>query len=679
MARAKRCPVCENLQSSYVSTETGHEVRSDVIRRRSYGQFRLSSTEGCSMCAFIQRAFQHFDPGSDNTSSALLRIAHTGACAISMINTSSTLQVYTPRGEHLCVWGLNGVNASIGFPPAWPGIVRGDLLSSSAGSKKAFEFIERCLEMCDAHHPECTAPITQLPTRLIEVYQDDICYVRLVETTKAQTESYIALSYCWGVGDNVKTTLANYNQMLSAIAVATLPQTLQDAIKITRHLKQRYIWIDAICIIQDSTSDWEAESATMAAVYRNAYLTIAAGTAAAATNGFLAHQYPAAEFPDPFQMPWCTEEGVESVLAARIIPGYEMHGEAAEDIPLETRGWCLQEQLLSTRLLTYREEELYWTCLASSSCECSMRDHMASQQIRTAGDNRIPYASLFQITKEEACDKWRYVVENFSLRSLTNESDRLPAIAGVATVIQAITGSRYFAGLWEDSLLPGLMWESERLGCTTLSAEPCASSKYIAPSFSWASSSNIAHYGKALESTLANREMTWAFKCEVLNSECILRGSQSLGQVESAFIRLKGPLLRATLRKEAGKYTPNVDQWIAVWDDVSLPIRADTRLEECRAVREDGVLENTVCRSPHGSQKEIAQDGAPIFVLYLVKMSGSYAGRKNWARMFLVLGRSPTKAGAYVRLGTVDQGDYGSPRKLRRRQVGFQESEITLV
>ncbi|KAH6625466.1 heterokaryon incompatibility protein-domain-containing protein, partial [Boeremia exigua] len=662
MASAKRCPICDNLQSSYEPTGTSHEVRRDIIHKRSYGQFRLSSKQGCSMCGFIQDAIQHFDPDSKDASLALLRIAHTGACVISMSNSSSTLQVYTPRG----------------YPPAWPGVVRGDLLSSSAGSQEAFEFAQRCLQKCDTYHPECKASTTQLPTRLIEIYQDQTSYVRLVEAKRGHSGSYVALSYCWGVGDNVKTTLTNYSQMLSAIPVATLPQTLQDSISITRQLQQRYIWIDAICIIQDSASDWEAESVTMATVYRNAYLTIAAGTAEAATEGFMTHQYPAADFPAPFQIPWCNKDGVQSVLAARIIPGYEMHGDGVEGIPLETRGWCLQEQLLSTRILTYREEELYWTCLASSLCECSLRDHMASQQIRTAGDSRIPYASLFQITKEEAWDKWRYVVEDFMLRSLTNESDRLPAIAGVATVIQAITGSGYLAGLWTDNLLPGLMWESARLGCSTLSAEPCASRQYIAPSFSWASSSNIAQYGKAVDSSLENRNTTWIFKCKLLDSGCILRGSHSLGQVESAFIRLTGPLLRATLRKEKGIYTPNGDKWIVLWDDVSLTVRADARLEECEATSAEGLLENTVCRSPHGSRKEIAQDGAPVFVLYLGKRSGSYAGRMRWSRMFLILGRSPVQVGAYVRLGSTDQGGYGDPIKLRRRQVGFQKSEITL-
>jgi hypothetical protein len=104
MASAKRCLICENLRSNYVSPETGHQIREDVLLRRNYGQFRLSSKEGCSMCAFIQAALEHYDPDSEDTSSALLRIAQAGACTISMDNTNSTLQVYTPQGENCCVW-----------------------------------------------------------------------------------------------------------------------------------------------------------------------------------------------------------------------------------------------------------------------------------------------------------------------------------------------------------------------------------------------------------------------------------------------------------------------------------------------------------------------------------------------------------------------------------------------
>jgi len=271
-------------------------------------------------------------------------------------------------------------NASFqGAFPAWPRIVHSPELSLSPTSQQAFKFIESCLSKCETQHTVCRLPSPQLPTRLIKVSQTCLSSVRLVETASLPNEPYIALSYCWGKGDNVKTTIANYDDMQKAIIVASLPQTLQDAVIITRKLGQKYIWIDALCIIQDSPSDWEREAAMMAPVYRNAYLSIAAETAAAASEGFLARQHLAAEHPSPFQVRWQTTEGLESLLAARVVPDLEMHFNRDEDdLPLELRGWCLQERILSTRTLTYTAHELHWICRSSSACECHTRDRYSN-------------------------------------------------------------------------------------------------------------------------------------------------------------------------------------------------------------------------------------------------------------------------------------------------------------
>jgi hypothetical protein len=564
--------------------------------------------------------------------------------------------------------------------PAWPGIIKGADLSISSGSQQAFAFVQECLRICDAQHPQCRLPSTQLPTRLIEVSQEYTSCVRLVETTAISGECYIALSYCWGKGDNLKTTVANYGEMLSAISVTMLPRTLQDAIHVTRQLGQKYIWIDAICIIQDSTSDWERESATMASVYRNAYLTIAAGTAATATEGFLSHHYPATDYPIPFRRPWCTEQGLESVLAARMVPDLETHSDDdTELLPLDTRGWCLQERLLSTRLVTFKAHELYWTCLASSKCECSTRDHLASQLIRVGGDNRIPYVSLFEITEEEAFDKWKTIVSDYGDRSFTNQRDKLPAIAGVATIIQAITKSEYLAGLWKDDIVLGMAWQCGNLASTLLSTFPCALQDYIAPTFSWASCPEVFSYDEALRSSLLQRNLTWFPKCKVLDSGCVVRGGNRLGQVESGFIRLKGHVVRAVLLTETDKYVPTNYLWKVAWGDNTSFFHADTRLEECMATSADGVVERSVCRSPYGSCADIVRSGAPVSLLYLGKWIGTYAGRKKWTRIFLLLGKSPVQAGTFERIGTVRMGDYGEIRKLRGKHAGFEELDITLI
>lgn len=567
-----------------------------------------------------------------------------------------------------------------GVVSAWPGIVQGAEISASSGSQKALEFAKACLKTCDSQHLQCRFTSTRLPTRLIEVSQGNKTHVRLVETQTLPGGSYVALSYCWGKGDNLKTTTANYSKMLSSIAVAAFPQTLQDAIHITRELSQNYVWIDAICIIQDSAGDWEKESATMASVYRNAYLTIAAGTAAAATEGFLSHQHSTADYPAPFQRPWRTEEGIESILAARIVPDIETHSdEDAELLPLDDRGWCLQERLLSTRLLTFKENELYWTCLTASMCECSTRDHLASQLVRVGGDSRIPYVSLFELTAEEAFEKWKRVVADYGGRSFTDQRDRLPAIAGVATIIQALTKSVYLAGLWKDDIVLGLTWESGDIASALLSTFKCALQHYIAPTFSWASCPDIFSYEEGLKTNLFNRNLVWASSCTILDSGSVVRGSNPLGQVKGGFIQLKGHVAKAVLQNENNPSSPVTCRLNVVWGNENHFFHADARLEECMAPLLNGGMERSVRRSPYGSRTDVVRSGAPVFLLYLGKWVGTYAGRMYWKRRFLLLGRSPVQAGAFERVGTVSTGGYGKIPRHEKKLHNFEELTITLV
>lgn len=53
----------------------------------------------------------------------------------------------------------------------------------------------------------------------------------------------------------------------SGISWDVLPQTFRDAIAMTERLGFQYLWIDALCIIQNSSADWMAEAACMYDVY----------------------------------------------------------------------------------------------------------------------------------------------------------------------------------------------------------------------------------------------------------------------------------------------------------------------------------------------------------------------------------------------------------------------------
>jgi hypothetical protein len=154
-------------------------------------------------------------------------------------------------------------------------------------SSTTLALLIRWLDDCKTRHKECkrTTLKSPLPTRVIDVGTKDSD--PFLYTSLGENADYITLSYAWG-GDVVsKTTMSNVDERQKIILLTSLPQTFQDAIIIARGLKIRYIWIDALCIIQDDPQDWLRESVTMSQVYENCILTISATKSNKCESGFL--------------------------------------------------------------------------------------------------------------------------------------------------------------------------------------------------------------------------------------------------------------------------------------------------------------------------------------------------------------------------------------------------------
>lgn len=132
-----------------------------------------------------------------------------------------------------------------------------------------------------------------LPTRLLDVSavtaggtsQDPFLYI----PDANERSEYVAPSYCWGEQGSEDFVLkqSTLKRKMETIPLSSLPQTLRDAITITKWLGFCYLWIDALCILQDSKEDWEKEAAVMGKVYFNAVVTIAASAASDSSQGFL--------------------------------------------------------------------------------------------------------------------------------------------------------------------------------------------------------------------------------------------------------------------------------------------------------------------------------------------------------------------------------------------------------
>jgi hypothetical protein len=134
---------------------------------------------------------------------------------------------------------------------------------------------------CEDLHPECRSHMRQevLPTRLIKIAAQASRNPKLVETRSLDiiATTYTTLSYRWGDENQpLQTRQGNIESLKKSIPTSSLPKTFADAIDLTRKLGIRYIWIDALCIVQDSKEDWEREAAIMSDVYQGSYLNIAA-------------------------------------------------------------------------------------------------------------------------------------------------------------------------------------------------------------------------------------------------------------------------------------------------------------------------------------------------------------------------------------------------------------------
>ena len=149
-------------------------------------------------------------------------------------------------------------------------------MERNGGSPRTLNLARSLVAECFNSHVECREHKLQpegeplLPTRLIDVGKSRDEIPRLCLSNGGRGK-WVALSHCWGDRPFLKTTKSNIDEMQGGIKTSTLLATFQDAIAITKDLGVRFLWIDSLCIIQDSEEDWRNEAANMPEIYRNSY------------------------------------------------------------------------------------------------------------------------------------------------------------------------------------------------------------------------------------------------------------------------------------------------------------------------------------------------------------------------------------------------------------------------
>ena len=349
------------------------------------------------------------------------------------------------------------------------------LLVSSDGAMQQYR---KWLTDCTQRHKECPSPKAPLlPRRVIDVAMDSPDEKPVLHISSiGERAQYAALSYCWGSsGQTLQTTTSNVAEMMRGLDVSTLPKTIQDAITTTRKLGIQYLWIDAFSILQDDDLDKASQIENMGSIYKNATVTIAASTASAVSEGFLANRK---EVNIGYcQLPFLLPNGQSGEIMITLKEnGYR------PDHPLNRRAWTLQEFMLSSRLLMFGEREVTWHC-QSQRYKGTPFTHFSYDYSREL----VPlmyaplgmYDSLERYSRIQKADHWRNILQNYCRRDLKLPTDRLPALAGVARELATLWKDTYIAGMWRDCIVFNLCWTFVRSGDQPVLDD--------APSWSWLS------------------------------------------------------------------------------------------------------------------------------------------------------------------------------------------------
>ena len=337
---------------------------------------RASADGGCSLCSLIWREWSHDKPAEyiqreyldagQSEEPIFLGVSNWAPAAHGMPFLTATQFLDKGRERRL---GIFEVYAERGRVPGGFEHLLAREVYADPGSEGCLAVADGWMRDCLEKHQGCKTWFSELsftPTRVLDLRPDsDESVIRLIdrggENGQSGRKPWAALSYCWGGPSEFVLTKAKLTQWTREMRLEDFPATLRDAVVVTRRLGIRYLWVDALCILQDKDdmTDWSAQAPLMDGIYRSAQVTISAASSPCADHGFLTPRHlPALTC----QLRWKSEDGQDS------IPVFLRSESALWDMSmrsghLDSRGWTLQETLLSRRMLSFSPQQMAWECL----------------------------------------------------------------------------------------------------------------------------------------------------------------------------------------------------------------------------------------------------------------------------------------------------------------------------
>lgn len=355
-------------------------------------------------------------------------------------------------------------------------------LENWTSSSSTLDLLHKWFLSCRDDHASCDNLISKAwnPTRLLDIgVNGDVNWrLCLSEEEKLPPLDYMTLSYRWSSNPSLLLLSSKLKEFCREKPIQDLPQTFKDAIAIARYFSIRYLWIDSLCIIQDSQEDWLKEAKAMSSVYARSSCNISASASAGPEGGLFRKRDPEAIRPRFVRAAFSTPKSQDYWIFDKNYMERQLL-----DGPLHRRGWVFQERLLAPRVLHFASGQVFWECFTENKCEAFPRGLPLSFPLKNFNalwDTPKPSKDQRNVLSVRAFQLWNNLVSEYTKCRLTRPTDKLIAFAGLAELFRETTGDQYVSGLWRSRLIEHLDW------CVYQPVpRPC--SEYIAPSWSWAS------------------------------------------------------------------------------------------------------------------------------------------------------------------------------------------------